>query len=67
MKSGPCCNRVSVPCVRGLCVRCFNASRQPRKRATPHAAFDYALEYAFANLPGAQRLTAWALQRAATI
>lgn len=67
MKAGPCCKRVSVPCVRGLCVRCFNAAKEPRKRATPHAAFDYALEHAAGNLAGAQRLTAWALQRAVVI
>jgi hypothetical protein len=65
MRKQDCCPRASVPCVRGLCVRCFNKTREPRKRATPHAAFDYALEYAHANLAGSQRLTAWALARAA--
>lgn len=67
MKKQACCDKGNVPCVRGLCVKCFNNTRKPRNRPTPHAAFDYALEHAAANLAGARRLLSWVLTRAVAL
>ncbi len=45
----------------GVCFGCYRAMRQPRKKPTPHAAFEYAIEYAVSNVRGARRLAAWAI------